>query len=364
VLEVSIQARLGAFRLDIGFSTRDAPVTALFGRSGAGKSTAIAAVAGLLRPDRGRIALDGEALFDSETAVDRPPQQRRVGVAFQDARLFPHMSVRDNLLFGWRRAGAKRAVGLDGVVEPLGIGHLLTRRPATLSGGERQRVAIGRALLANPRLLLMDEPLAALDGERKAELIPLLARLPRTFRIPIVYVSHSVDEVLRLADRMVLLDGGRTLAEGAVEEVANRGDFAQIAALEGGPDSFTVISAAIAGHDEKGGQTRLDFAGRSMLVPRLAGAVGERVRLRIAASEVILALAPPTGLSVRNVILARVVGLHEAGGLVDVTLDVGVPLRARVTRLARDELGLKPGLGVFALIKSAALAGGAAAHGP
>ncbi len=361
MLEVRVQSRQGTFVLDVAFSTENAPVTALFGRSGAGKSTVIAIVAGLVRPGRGRVTLDGETLVDSEHGVDRAPQDRRVGVVFQDARLFPHMSVRDNLLFGWRRA-AGRALGLDRVLEPLGIGHLLARRPATLSGGERQRVAIGRALLANPRLLLMDEPLASLDGERKAELMPLLAQLPRTFRIPIVYVSHGVDEVLRLADRMVLLDHGRTLATGPVEEVANRHDFAQIAAIEGGPDAFSVIAASVAGHDEANAQTHLAFAGRSMSVPRLDAPVGSRVRLRIAAGEVILALAPPSGLSVRNVIPARIVALEPAAGLVDVMLDAGAPLRARVTRAACDELSLRPGLGVFALIKSAALAGGLGAH--
>lgn len=364
MLEVTAQARLGAFALDIAFDTGDAPVTALFGRSGAGKSTAIAVVAGLMRPERGRIVLDGETLFNSGHRVDRAPQSRRVGVVFQDARLFPHMTVRDNLLFGWRRAAGRRPLGLDRVIEPLGIGHLLGRRPATLSGGERQRVAIGRALLANPRLLLMDEPLASLDGERKMELLPLLAQLPRSFHIPIVYVSHSVDEVLRLADRMVLLDGGRTLAAGRVEEVANRRDFAQIAALQGGPDAFVVIAANVVAHDEASAQTRLVFDGRTMSVPRLDAATGDRVRLRIAASEVMLALAPPTGLSVRNVIPARIVALEHIAGLVDVMLDVGVPLRARVTRAACDELALKPGLGVFALIKSAAMAGSIGVRGP
>jgi molybdate transport system ATP-binding protein len=357
VLDVALRAKLGDFALDVAFTTADAPVTALFGRSGAGKSSIIAAIAGLLRPDTGRIVSDGETLFDADKHVDLPPPRRRVGVVFQDARLFPHMSVRANLLYGWRRRTADRKLDLDQVVEPLGISHLLERRPATLSGGEKQRIAIGRALLANPRLLLMDEPLASLDGERKAELLPLLAQLPRVFGTPVIYVSHGLDEVLRLADRLVLLDQGRVLAAGTVEEVANRPDFAQIAALEGGPDVFTVIGATIKSHDEPGAQTRLSFGGGTLTVPRVAGAVGNRVRLRIAAGDVMLALTPPTGLSVRNVIPARIVSIGETAGMVEVMLDAGGPLWARISRAARDELGLQPGMTVYALIKSAAMTG-------
>jgi molybdate transport system ATP-binding protein len=361
LLDVEIRARLGEFRLAAAFSTDEAPVTALFGRSGAGKSSVIAAVAGLLRPDSGRVELDGRVLFDSTHRVAIPASQRRIGVVFQETRLFPHMSVRANLLYGWRRrVGAARDPSgpkLAAVIEPLGIGSLLDRRPSTLSGGERQRVAIGRAVLANPRLLLMDEPLASLDGERKAELLPLLAKLPRVFRIPIVYVSHAVDEVLRLADRMVLLDDGRVVAAGPVEEVANRPEFGRIAAQESGPDSFTVISATIVTHDSAG-QTHLSFGGGALSVPRVSGEAGDRVRLRVAASEVILALAPPVGLSVRNVIPARIAGIQDIGGLVEVTLEAGGPLRARISRAARAELGLAPGLAVYALIKSTALAPG------
>jgi molybdate transport system ATP-binding protein len=359
VLEVEIRARLDDFALDVAFSSAGAPVTALFGRSGAGKSSIISMVAGLLRPDTGRVLLDERPLFDSARRIEVPPARRRIGVVFQDARLFPHMSVRANLLYGWRRVGGANGPGLDRVIDPLGIGPLLDRRPGTLSGGEKQRVAIGRAILANPRLLLMDEPLASLDGERKAELLPLLAQLPSVFRIPIVYVSHAVDEVLRLADRIVLIDAGRVVAAGSVEEVANRPDFARIAALTGGPDAFSVISATVVGYDIADAQTRLSFAGGSLTVPRIAAEPGARVRLRVAAGEVMLALAPPIGLSVRNIIPARVSALEDTGGMIDVTLDVGVPLRARISRAARTDLGLAPGMPVYALIKSAALAPGA-----
>jgi len=355
LLEFEARARRGAFALDARFATHDAPVTALFGRSGAGKSSVIAAIAGLLRPQAGRIVAGGEVLFDAARRIDLPPARRRVGVVFQDSRLFPHMDVRANLLYGQRRARGAAGPALDAVIEPLGIGPLLDRRPATLSGGERQRVAIGRALLARPRLLLMDEPLASLDGERKAELLPLLERLPRAFAIPILYVSHAVDEVLRLADRLVLIDAGRTVAEGPVEEVANRADFAHIAAREGVPDAFSVIAATIESHDAAEAQTRLAFAGGALTVPRIAGHAGERVRLRIPASEVILAQQLPHGLSVRNAIAARVTALEDVRGMIEVTLDAGGPLKARISRAARAELSLAPGATIYALIKSAAL---------
>ncbi len=209
----------------------------------------------------------------------------------------------------------------------------------------------------------MDEPLASLDGERKAELLPLIAQLPGHFGIPVVYVSHAVDEVLRLADRMVLVDRGIVLAEGPVEEVANRADFAQIAAVEGGPDAFTVINATVTDHDAPQGLTRLSFSGGTLTVPRLTAQPGERVRLRVAAGDVILALDRPSGISVRNVISARITAIVEAGPMLDVMLSAGGPLRARISRSAREELGLKPDMPVFALIKSAALAGSAATRG-
>lgn len=358
-LEVDIERQLGAFRLQAAFATMNAAVTALFGRSGAGKSSLIAAIAGLLRPDRGRIAMDGMVLFDRSARRDLAPRRRRIGLVFQDGRLFPHYSVRGNLLYGLERVVPEdRRLGFDQVVEPLGIAHLLDRRPSTLSGGEKQRVAIGRALLASPRLLLMDEPLASLDGERKAELLPLIAQLPREFGIPIVYVSHSVGEILRLADRLVLIEDGRVVVAGDLEDVTARADFAKIAAIAGDEEPFTVIATTVLDHDDALGQTRLSFVGGTLTLPRLPEATGYRVRLRIAAGDVIIALDHPPGLSVRNVVTGRVVALDDAGNLVDVTLDIGCPLRARITREARRELALEPGKPVFALIKSAAIAAG------
>ncbi len=221
MLEVRVQRRLGRFRIQARFRVAARGVTALFGPSGSGKTSLVNMLAGLLRPDSGRIALAGRTLFDSNRGVDLSPQRRRVGYVFQDGRLFPHLTVRGNLLYGRPRGGGKGDDGLElePVVELLGIGHILHRRPAALSGGERQRVAIGRALLCRPRLLLMDEPLASLDQGRKQELLPFIQRLARGCSLPIVYVSHSREEIRCLAHTVVVLEGGRV----AAVEVLERG---------------------------------------------------------------------------------------------------------------------------------------------
>ena len=216
MIRVDVALKLGAFDLDVAFEN-DAGITALFGRSGSGKSMTINLIAGLARPDRGSIVLDGRVLVDTEASIFVPTYRRRVGLVFQDAQLFPHLSVRRNFLFGsWFAPKTARTIAFEPVVDTLGIEHLLKRKPARLSGGERQRVAIGRALLASPEILLMDEPLASLDTERKLEILPLIESLRDDLRIPIVYVSHSVDEVARLASRVVVLENGRVVAAGSV----------------------------------------------------------------------------------------------------------------------------------------------------
>jgi len=347
MLDLSLRKRQGAFTLDIAFTAGGAQVTALFGRSGAGKSSIVRLLAGLDRPDSGHIRLD-----DREIGA-LPPHNRRIGLVFQDSRLLPHYGVRGNLLYGFKRTpAAQRFIAFDEVVELLGLGALLERRVGALSGGEKQRVAIGRALLASPRLLLMDEPLAALDGARKAELLDYIARLAGHFRLPILYVSHSPEEILRVASRMVLIEDGKTLAEGPVEEVMSRADFA---AAAGSRTLVSILNAMVEGHDEARQTSRLVWGERHIDVPRLDLAPGSAVRARISADHVILARGPVEGLSVRNQVPGRIVSLRSAGHLMDVEIDVGAPLHAELTPDSCRELDLAPGRPVTVLIKSAAI---------
>jgi molybdate transport system ATP-binding protein len=354
-LAVALRRRLGAFTLDVAFAAPSPGVVALFGPSGAGKSSVVAGIAGLARPDWGRVAIDGTVLLDTDRGVALAPERRRVGVVFQDARLFPHMSVETNLRYGLNRAAhAERRIAFDPVVEMLGIRHLLGRRPHTLSGGERQRVAVGRALLAQPRLLLMDEPLASLDAARKAEVLPFLERLRDTIRLPILYVSHDWSEVSRLADTLVLLERGRVVAAGPIAELAADPRL-PLAARD---DVGAVFDATVEAHDPARGLTRIAFAGGTLLAPELGTAAGTRVRLRIAAREVSLATEAPRGISVHNILAGHVAAIApgHAPALAIVAVRVrAATLLAQVTADAVMQLGLAEGVRVFALVKSVAV---------
>ena len=353
---VELRHTLGAFRLDAAFEFGDgAKVTALFGPSGSGKSTVINAIAGLIQPEFGRLVLGGETLLDTDRGVSVPAHARRIGVVFQDTRLFPHLTVKANLLYGWQRASAKAdSRGIDAVIALLALERLLDRRPRTLSGGEKSRVALGRALLMNPRALLLDEPLAALDAARKAEILPYLDRLVHETRIPMLYVSHSLDEVARLADRMVLIDKGRVIAQGSLFEVTQRLDL--IAGNELLPGA--VLETRIAGHDDAHGLTDLVLAGERLVVPRVDKPVGDSVRIRIDALDVMLALSRPEGVSANNILAANIAAIEETGGHADIQLALGdARLIARITRRSLDRMGLKPGMPVFAVIKTVTVGG-------
>jgi molybdate transport system ATP-binding protein len=355
-MSVELRHTFGAFKLDAAFEFGDRPcVTALFGPSGSGKSTVISAIAGLIKPEFGRVVLNGQTLLDSDRGVWVAARARRVGVVFQDTRLFPHLSAKANLLYGWQRTSEKVAAReIDSVISLLALDGLLDRRPRTLSGGEKSRVALGRALLMNPRALLLDEPLAALDAARKAEILPFLDRLVRETRIPLLYVSHSLDEVARLADRMVLIDKGRVIAEGSLFEVTQRLDL--IAGKELLPGA--VLEARISGHDEPHGLTELALAGESLVVPRIDKAPGETVRIRIDAPDVMLALSRPEGVSANNILAASVAAIEETGAHADVQLALrDARLIARITRRSLERLALKPGSQVFAVIKSVTVGG-------
>lgn len=354
-LRVALRHRMGGFALDLAF---EAPggVTALFGRSGSGKTTVVNAVAGLLAPDWGRVSVDGRTLLDTDRGLGVPPHRRRVGYVFQDARLFPHLSVRGNLLFG-RRFAPQRAgeAEVARVVDLLGIGPLLTRRPGALSGGERQRVAIGRALLASPEILLMDEPLASLDEARRAEILPYLERLRDEAGLPVLYVSHSVAEVARLATTVVVLEGGRVVRAGPTAEVL--ADPEAVPAL-GVREAGAVLRARVVRHDEADGLTELAVSAGTLWLPRIDAAPGAALRVRIEAGDVILALRPPEAISALNCLPATVTAVREGEGPgAAVGLRAGEDrLLARVTRRSARSLGLAPGVVCFALVKAVSVA--------
>ena len=363
-LLIQARKRLGAFDLQCDVDLPLSGLTALFGVSGSGKSTLINLVAGLHRPDQGRIALGAEVFFDDAQGINVPVERRALGVVFQDPRLFPHLSVRRNLLFGFRRAGERarspRAT-LDAVVQLLGIGELLERRPHTLSGGERQRVAIGRALLAQPRLLLMDEPLASLDAARKAEVLPYIERLRDEYDVPILYVSHALDEVLRVATAMIVLEQGRAVAAGQLADVLARHDVRE---RLGGAELGALVFGAVSAHDGRYALSTLDCGGFELHVPRVDLALGTPLRVRVRSRDVAIALTRPSDISISN----RIEGVVEsivplAGPYTEVAVRVGIAtvLLARITRESADRLALTPDLSVWCLIKSVALDAGALA---
>lgn len=352
-VSIAFQHRFAGVALDVAF---DAPlgVTALFGRSGAGKTTVINAVAGLLRPDRGRIAVDGAVLFDSALGVNLPIHRRRVGYVFQDARLFPHLNVRQNLTYGCWFAPKGPGASLDQVVDLLGLGGLLARRPAALSGGEKQRVAIGRALLSNPRILALDEPLAALDEARKAEILPYLERLRDEAGLPILYVSHQMSEVARLANTVVLIEGGRVAAAGPAADILSDPGTAHGLGLR---EVGALLLARVAAHEDDG-LSRLDTGAGPVWLPRVAAAVGANLRVRILAQDVMLAVERPKGISALNILPAVVRDLRQGdgpGALVRLDAGDGVIL-ARITRRSAAALDLVPGAQVFAILKAVSVA--------
>lgn len=342
------------FSLATDLSLPGRGITALFGHSGSGKTTCLRAMAGLERAPGGLFALGDDIWQDDTRGIFLPTHRRALGMVFQEASLFPHLSVRGNMAYGQTRTTAAAGnFSLPAIAELLGIDHLLDRSPAQLSGGERQRVAIARALLTSPKILLMDEPLAALDLKRKLEILPYLERLHRELSLPIIYVSHSPDEVARLADHLVLLDRGRVVASGPLNEVLSRIDLPAVFA----DDAGVVIEASIAAH-EADDLTRLEFPGGHIYVSRCQEPVGTWLRCRIHARDVSLALLPPTQSSILNCVSAVVTDLAptETPGQMLVRLDVaGDPLLARITRRSADKLEIRPGLALKAQIKAVAL---------
>lgn len=352
-LNFDLRIAFGDFSLAVAQRLPLAGITALFGPSGCGKSTLLRILAGLERNAAGEIAFAGEIWQSGSGRKSLPAHRRGIGYAFQDARLFPHLDVAGNLRFAEKRsAHVGGPIDFAHVVTALDLGPLLARKTHSLSGGERQRVAIGRTLLTRPRLLLMDEPLASLDFKRKAEILPYIERLPRVFGVPAIYVTHDIDEVARLADRMIVLRNGRIVATGDVESVLARLD------LPGNGDRYeagAALTAQVLGHDPHYRLTQLDLHGQTMAVPQVDAAIGSPLRLRIQARDVAIATERPTAISVRNILSARIVEIVAMAETphADILLDIGgSSLRARITRQSVDELQLAPGRTVFAIVKS------------
>ncbi|MBD9371086.1 molybdenum ABC transporter ATP-binding protein [Rhizobium sp. ARZ01] len=353
-LSVNVHHRLGAFQLDAAF-TSEGGVTALFGRSGSGKTSLIRAIAGLVRPDEGRIALNGDVLVDTKRKIFVPTHKRRFGYIFQEARLFPHLTVRGNLTYGrWFAPRGTETESFERIVDLLGIAALLGRRPANLSGGEKQRVAIGRALLSAPRMLLMDEPLAALDEERKAEIMPYLERLRDETKVPIVYVSHAVHEVARLADRVVLLNDGRVEAIGAVSDVLGGPMLATAADRR---EAGSVLVGTVAAFDPRHRLATVRLKACELHVPNTDAGVGRTARVHIPARDVMLATGRPEGLSALNILEGTIETIiPDSEGMITVRVDCGGDaIHSRITALSGERLQLHPGKTIFAIIKTVAL---------
>lgn len=353
MIDIDISLQQGAFRLDARFSSPQG-VTALFGKSGSGKSSIVKAIAGLLLPERGSIIVNGEVLFDSQRRVNVPAVRRRAGIVFQDGRLFPHLTVQDNLLYGFKRARGTREIEPDRVIDVLGIRPLLSRRPMHLSGGERQRVAVGRALLMQPRVLLMDEPLASLDNERKQELVPFFGMLNDRFGIPILHVTHDPSEVFELAQHVVLLANGRVSASGSLEEIT-----AQLRLPPGAePLGFgAVLAGHVSSHEPDRGLTVISTGAGAFHVPLIDRPAGARVTLRIHARDVAIAITRPENISIQN-IFGAVIDEMEATDrqTVRIALRSGdCRLLSEVTQDSVARLGLKVGDTAFALVKAAAI---------
>ncbi len=353
-LIVDVRHRLGAFDLDARFVS-SGRLTALFGPSGSGKTTIVNLIGGLIRPLDGRVAIGETVLVDAGKGIFVRRHKRRIGYVFQDARLFPHLSVRQNLHYGrWFTPVAERSEDMDRVIELLGLGHLLDRKPGLLSGGEKQRVAIGRALLASPKLLLMDEPLASLDEARKAEIMPYIERLRDETKTPVVYVSHSIAEVARLATDIVVMANGRIVASGPAGHIMQRLDLLPV---EERGQGGAILEMAMASYDEAFDMSVLRSAAGEIRVPGKVAATGQKIRICIRARDVMIATERPNGLSALNILEGAIAEIgSQCGPLVELRLDCsGEAIASRITRQSLHALKLIAGMRVFAVVKAVSL---------
>ncbi|MEN4685648.1 molybdenum ABC transporter ATP-binding protein ModC [Pantoea agglomerans] len=347
MLSLNVMQQQGDHVLEVDLQIPAKGITAIFGVSGAGKTSLINAISGLTQPQRGRIQLHDRLLFDAEQKIALPPEKRRIGYVFQDARLFPHYRVRGNLQYGM---APKMKAQFDSLVSLLGLEALLPRFPLSLSGGEKQRVAIGRALLTAPDMLLLDEPLASLDLPRKRELMPYLQKLAKQVEIPMLYVSHSLEEILQLADNVLVLDAGKVKAFGPLERVWSSSAMRPWLPVS---ELTSVLRVQVLEQHPDYPMTALSLGDQHIWVSRVNQPVKTPLRIRIASADVSLALQPPHNTSIRNILPAQVVELVEVGDQVEVKLRIGISeLWARITPWARDELGIRPDQWLYAQIKS------------
>lgn len=351
-VEINLRHPLADFTLDVQFSIESNSVTALFGPSGAGKSTIINFIAGLQRPAEGKISINGKVVENSATGISVSPRHRHIGYVFQQPRLFPHLTVEKNLLFGWRRA--QNRVNEDEVkklISLLGIEPLISRKPHALSGGEKQRVALGRAILSNPEMLLLDEPLAALDHKRRDDILPYIERLRNEQRIPILYVSHSIDEVTRIADQIHIINHGKLVASGSIADIFSRIDLYPIT---GRFEAGAIIDGEIVNHLSDLSLSQVAFGNQMLTVPEIDGKVGDAIRVRVRSRDIIISRVQPTEISANNVLQGKILDIKTDGGpYADLQLQCGqTKLIARITRHSSERLELVVGMLVFAVIKS------------
>ena len=354
MLSVNITQAFGSFRLETQFEVEEGSITAIFGKSGAGKTSTINAIAGLTRPDVGVIQIGNTTLFDQNLRINLPIYKRQIGYVFQDDRLFPHMTVRNNLIYGTPKTrDVANSLNLTDITGLLELAPLLERRPRTLSGGEKQRVAIGRALLSNPKLLLMDEPLASIDVQHRFEILPFIQRVREKTGITIIYVTHALEEVIFIADQIILLSEGQVTAQGTVEEIMSRLDLHPMTSRF---DAGAVISAIYSGYDREFDLGELSFDGGTLRIAGLNAEIGILLRAHIRARDVSLMLDKPKDTSVLNVFKGELIEIrHEEGPQLDLLINIGTPLIARITRKSLNDLNLDIGSKVYAMIKAVAI---------
>jgi molybdate transport system ATP-binding protein len=349
MIEIDLKRTQGNFTL-IAQCQIDSPVVGLFGPSGAGKSTLLAMIAGLVKPDCGRIVLDGICLFDSARRINIPLHQRRIGTVFQDSRLFPHLSIADNLSYGLKLLAKKdRRLDFKAIVDLLEIGHLLAQKPHQLSGGEKQRIALGRALLTSPRLLLLDEPLASLDVRLKHQILPFLRRIKDEINLPMLYVSHAIDEILYLTTQIAMLDGGKLLAIGSFDEVMHD---AHILAIAHSLGLENVLHTRILAHDAVHAYTTAVIAEQHIHLPPIAAAIGSQLSISIAAANIALSRNKISGISIQNQLAGTVTAIQQLGARMLVSVDIGTPLMVEVSAKALVDMQIRLGCSVYCLIKT------------